>query len=172
MSSRGSVSPAVLIGLGAVVVLTVAGVVFSLPRPIHQPLAFNHLLHTEEVGAECSDCHLYVETAMRATIPNVAVCADCHDEAMGESETEAWLVEQIGSGTSIPWRKLYRVPDHVFFSHRRHTAVAGVECADCHGDMGSRTEPPTRPLVSISMNRCMQCHEQTGVSNDCIACHR
>ena len=27
-------------------------------------------------------------------------------------------------------------------------------------------------FIPITMNRCMQCHEQMEVTNDCIACHR
>lgn len=172
MSSDGSFRAAVVIAVGALVVASAAGLVFSMPSPIRQPLVFSHALHTEEVGAECTDCHLYAESGARATIPNVALCADCHDEALTDSEQEAWLVEQIRSATPIPWRKLNHVPDHVFFSHRRHTAVAEVECASCHGDMGSQAQPPGRPLLSISMDRCMACHDESGASNDCISCHR
>lgn len=172
MSSSGSARPAALLAIGVVLVLVVVGVVFSMPRPIRQPLAFNHSLHINDVGAECTDCHLYVETTMHATIPNITVCADCHEEALTDSPQEAWLVEQIQSGTRIPWRKLYRLPDHVFFSHRRHTAVGEVECTTCHGDMSARTEPPGRPLVPLSMDRCITCHEKVGASNDCISCHR
>lgn len=172
MSGSGAARPAAVAAIVVAVLLVAAGVVLSMPTPIRQPLQFDHALHVEEVGAECTDCHLYVETGMRATIPGVTVCADCHEEALTESEQEAWLVEQIEAERPIPWRKLTHVPDHVFFSHRRHTAVAGIDCSECHGDMAARTEPPSRPLVSISMNGCMECHQRNGASNDCISCHR
>lgn len=172
MSADGRVRVGIILTSTIVAVAVLAGVVLSMPGPVRQPLPFNHALHIEDVGAACSDCHIYVETGMRATIPNLQVCSDCHEEAIGESADEAWLTEQISSDTPIPWQKLYHVPDHVFFSHRRHTAVAQIECQTCHGPMAERTSPPNRPLVNLSMDFCMSCHRQSGASNDCISCHR
>lgn len=139
---------------------------------IEQPVAFNHRLHLEDVEMDCTDCHLYAETGVRATIPNVEVCSDCHDEAMTESAEEARLMAHIASGERIPWQKVYRVPAHVYFSHRRHTAMGGIECATCHGAMEEQAQPVTRPAVRITMDRCMGCHEESRVSNDCLLCHR
>ena len=155
------------------VVLLAAAVVSSrTPRSVSQPIAFNHSKHVEEVGAECTDCHLYAESGLRATIPNQTLCSDCHSDALTDSEEELRLIEFIESGEKIPWKKVYWVPDHVFFSHRRHTAVAGIECERCHGEIGARSEPVSRPLLPLTMKRCMACHEEAGVTNDCIACHR
>lgn len=157
----------------AILAVTTAGVVLSVTlRPIEQPIQFSHRLHVEDLGAECTDCHAYARTGVRATIPNTGTCADCHYEPLTDSEEETRLTEFIESGNPIPWRKVYWVEDHVFFSHRRHTAVAGLDCAICHGPVGERDEPVTQPLISITMDRCMQCHEEMEVTNDCIACHR
>lgn len=157
----------------AVVVVATAGVVLSVTfRPIEQPIEFNHRLHVEDLGAECADCHAYALTGVRATIPNLATCADCHDEPLTESEEEIRLTELIEAGTPIPWRKIYWVEDHVYFSHRRHTAVAEIGCDVCHGSVGEMERPPTRPITRITMNKCMQCHEEMEASNDCIVCHR
>jgi hypothetical protein len=147
----------------------------ALPLPtgfLEQPLAFNHRLHVEDLGADCTDCHLFAETGVRATIPNLDTCSACHEEAVSETDAEAKLLQFIQSETLIPWRKVYWVPDHVYFSHRRHTAIAGIGCEVCHGSVGEREQPVTRTIVSVSMDGCMECHEETGVSNDCIACHQ
>jgi len=158
--------------MGALLVIA-AGVAFSLlDRPIEQPIAFNHRLHVEDLGSDCTDCHLYALTGVRATIPNLEVCADCHAEAQTDSAEEARLVGYIESGDPIPWRKLYWVPDHVYFSHRRHTAIGGIECETCHGPVSEASEPMPRPSVGVTMNGCMDCHEQTGTSNDCLLCHK
>lgn len=143
-----------------------------IPPHVEQPLAFNHQLHVEESGMDCTDCHLYAESGARATIPNVTVCADCHSEVLTESEVEARLVEYVEAEQLIPWRKVYWVPAHVVFSHRRHTAVAGLECEACHGPIAAAVEPVSRPFQPISMDGCMECHYEQGASNDCIACHR
>ncbi|KAB2968983.1 MAG: cytochrome c3 family protein [Thermoanaerobaculia bacterium] len=159
--------------LGLTVMVAVAGITVAMAgRPAPQPLAFNHRLHIQNVGLSCADCHRHASSGARATIPNVAVCGDCHSEAIGESPEEAKLVTHVQEGRPIPWRQVYWLPEHVFFSHRRHTAVAGLACETCHGAVAERELPLTGPLVPLSMNACMACHATAGVSNDCIRCHR
>jgi cytochrome c553 len=156
-----------------VVVLSLLLAAFSIWSPsIEQPIAFNHRLHIEDVGLECTDCHLYAETGVRATIPNIEMCADCHAEAQSDSPEEARLVEYIQSESLVPWRKIYRVPEHVYFSHRRHTSLGEVPCQACHGKMESRETPVKRAEVPVTMEFCMSCHDQVGASNDCLLCHR
>lgn len=146
---------------------------FSLWRgSVEQPIAFNHRLHIADVGLVCTDCHLYAETGVRATIPNIDLCGDCHAEVQTESAEEARLVEYIQSNEPIPWRKVYRVPEHVYFSHRRHTTLGEIPCTTCHGEIETRESPVTRAEVSLSMDFCMDCHYETEVSNDCLLCHR
>jgi len=163
----------IALGLIILLVAVAAGVaLFGWTKPPEQPIAFNHRLHVEENGAECTDCHAYALTGVRATIPNLEICANCHAEAMGESPEEARLVKLIEAGKPIPWRKVYWVPDNVYFSHRRHTAIAGIECERCHGSIRDRSQPLTRRLVPVTMERCMRCHQETGTPNDCVLCHR
>lgn len=156
----------------AVVVAIGSVVVKSLGRPIEQPIAFNHLLHIEDVGLECVDCHLYAESGVRATIPNIELCADCHEEAQGDSAEELRVIEYVEDQSQIPWRKIYWLPSHVYFSHRRHTVAGGIECETCHGQIGSRSEPVVRVLRDLSMGACIECHDATNTSNDCLLCHR
>ncbi len=165
--------PVALAAIVSVALVAIAGVVFLLANlSVDQPIAFNHRLHVEDVGLECTDCHLYAQTGERATIPNIQTCAGCHAEAAGDTAAEAQVVEHVESETAIPWRKVYWVPDDVFFSHRRHTALGGLECEVCHGSIRDRDAPITRQAVSIDMDRCMECHQERGVTNDCISCHR
>jgi hypothetical protein len=122
---------------------------------------------------ECTDCHQYALTHARATIPNIEVCELCHSgEPLTESPEEARLLEFIEAGEKVPWRKVYRLEDHVYFSHRRHTALAGLDCAVCHGEVGERTEPVGKPAKEISMDRCIECHRENEVTTDCMMCHR
>ena len=72
----------------------------------------------------------------------------------------------------IPWRRVTRVPPHVYFSHRRHVALGGIACADCHGAVAEAAVALTTAAVSLDMASCMGCHAQRGASNDCNACHR
>ncbi len=157
----------------AVVAIVVAGARLVLGRPSSsQPIAFNHRAHTQDLGLDCVDCHQHVLSGHRATIPNLAVCADCHEEAQTESAEEALLVASIERGEPIPWLRVTWVPSDVYFSHRRHAAIAEIPCATCHGEVKDREQPLTRPLVRLTMDGCIDCHQQRGVSSDCIACHR
>ena len=120
----------------------------------------------------CLDCHRHVMQRARATIPNIEVCADCHQEAVGTSEAEALVVRHVTSGEPIAWQKVHIVPDHVYFSHRRHAALGGIACETCHGPVSSLKQPFTAPFVRLEMEDCQDCHAKSGVSNDCILCHR
>jgi predicted CXXCH cytochrome family protein len=94
------------------------------------------------------------------------------DEVKVGDNEKALVTSYIESSEDIPWNRIYDVPGHVYFSHRRHVAVAGVECATCHGDIASSTTPPPAPLNDISMAFCIDCHEKEEVTTDCNACHR
>ena len=143
-----------------------------LAQSVTQPIAFNHRLHIQDVGAECTDCHRFALEGVRATIPNIEVCIECHEEPVTDSAEEARTIEHIQEGVPIPWRKVYYVPDHVYFSHRRHTALGGIDCTRCHGVIEEREKPLSRPLVRLNMDDCMNCHREAEASNDCVSCHR
>jgi hypothetical protein len=171
--SEGSNRPVYFLLVSAGILLSGAGaILFQGFKPVQQPIAFNHKLHVGDLGAECADCHLYAVTGVRATIPNTEVCADCHMDAQTDSAEEARLVEYIAAGEVIPWRKIYRVPEDVYFSHRRHAGIGEIECQTCHGAVAESERPVSRPAVRISMDGCIECHEEMGASNDCLHCHR
>lgn len=147
----------------------------SLPR---QPIAFNHKLHLERVqGIACQDCHSFASSQYFAGIPSKHVCFGCHDPTDEDPEADAGkprfaeLISFAASDGDIPWHRVTASRDDVFFSHRRHVTVAGIECRRCHPRMPDRTSPPTREIV-MRMNTCLDCHRETNTSVDCIACHR
>ena len=136
-----------------------------------QPISFNHRLHVEDEGLECSACHSYYERETFSGLPSMNACVLCHSEMQGESAAEEKLVSAIEDGTAIEWAPLFRQPPHVFFSHRLHVVVAEIECATCHGDIGQSEEPPTNPR-RLSMDQCIACHEEHGIAESCGSCHR
>ena len=79
----------------------------------------------------------------------------------------------------IPWIRVVRIPDFVFFSHAAHNRV-GVGCAECHGPV--ETFDRMHVDRSLTMGFCVDCHRRTtrtgidgrqvDASIDCIACHR
>src|SRR5512146_37667 len=139
---------------------------------VRQPDAYNHSVHVKKLELACYGCHETSKTGEVAGLPALSICEACHQEANGTSPEEKKVVEAVHAGREIRWARLYDLPRHVYFTHRRHVAVARIACERCHGDMGSQARPPPAPLVAISMDRCMECHRERGASRDCDACHR
>ncbi len=162
--------------LSVVGVILIALLVYLVSNPAGgevQPLVYNHKVHIENVGLECVDCHMNVETMASATIPTLEVCQNCHsDEPISESPEEVKLLSYVAEETEIPWIRIYGVPDHVYFSHRRHVVGGELECSVCHGSVAELTEPVLFPFQPITMENCMRCHRQSNVTNDCLTCHR
>ena len=141
-------------------------------RP-EQPVAFSHKVHLGDLDLECSHCHQYVATSRKATLPTLAVCAECHSEPQGESPEEAKIVSLVSAGAELNWQRIYALPKHVYFSHFRHVTLGQMSCPECHGDMKELDRPPTRPASDIlNMEYCLDCHRQQKVSEDCLTCHQ
>ena len=145
----------------------------SSGNDITQPIRYNHKTHIETAGLTCTDCHTSVLSSSNASIPSLEVCSTCHSEQpISESAEEKKVLEFVKKGEVIPWQRIYRVPDHVYFSHRRHVTKAGLECKTCHGDVPEFTKPVASQFLPITMENCMKCHRENNVTNDCLACHR
>lgn len=160
--------PLLALLLAAVVLLLVV----KAGAPVPQPVAFNHRKHTQDLGLQCELCHPYVRTGAHAGLPGVETCSICHLARQGTSEEAARITELITQGAPLQFNKLFRLPAHVFYTHRRHAGIAQLECVNCHGAIAETERPPDRPLVSISMGFCLDCHRRRGQTLDCNACHR
>lgn len=160
------------VGAVAVTILAVfANGLKTFDRPIQQPFPFNHKKHLE-ADLTCLNCHSYADRETFASIPKAQKCVRCHEsEEIDKPETEK-IRQLVERGEEIPWVRVYQVPAHTFFSHRRHVRIAKLECAVCHGDMTQVTEPVTRQMITIRMDACIDCHRKQGVTEDCLACHR
>lgn len=138
---------------------------------IRQPIQFNHAGHKAK-GVQCAFCHESVEGQALAGIPPVGTCMICHVVPQTKSPEEEKIRQVAGRGQEIPWKRLYGVPDHVFFSHQRHVTLGKVNCKTCHGAIGEAMTPPRSPAVNQTMDWCIDCHERREASVDCNACHR
>ena len=171
--SRGRARWAVI---AAVLVVLLAaggvGIVLSAAPAVPQPVPFNHRKHTEDLSLPCTFCHKYVEQGAHAGLPDGSTCSMCHRTPQGDSELAASVTELLAAGDPLRFNKLFRMPDHVFYTPRRHVGVAELECNTCHGEIAQTERPPERPLVRITMDFCMDCHLERGATLNCNACHR
>ena len=136
-----------------------------------QPIEFSHKVHTEML--KCEECHLGVMNSASATLPNLKVCMGCHQgDPLSKSQEEIKLINFIKNNQEVGWKRLYKNPVHVYFSHNRHVSVGNIKCETCHGDMGKAVKPPGRALVHMDMDYCMSCHKKNKVDNSCVICHK
>ncbi len=143
-------------------------------EPVTQPIAFNHAIHLDDAGLECLACHTRAATDVSAGIPGKAVCLDCHDiDEEGGSHTEKdKLFAFEDTDGDIPWGRVAVTKPDVFFSHRRHVTSGKLDCLECHPDQAELDAPPPTAQLVMAMDDCIECHQQRGVSEDCLACHR
>lgn len=161
------------LGLAALVVLLGTTLILARAWPgTVQPVAFNHRLHTQELELDCETCHEFASTGAHSGLPSVETCATCHSEPQGTSPQESVVVRYVAANQPLVFEKLFRLPTHVFYTHRRHVGIAELTCRTCHGDIALTTRPPRRPLVKITMEMCIKCHSSREQTTDCVACHR
>ncbi len=125
--------------------------------PIQPGSGFNHQIHAGKLGMDCRYCHSSVEESRIANIPSVTTCYGCHGEGKLQNveEKTAFVREAYETDTSIPWRRVHKLPDYVQFSHQSHLS-AGVSCFSCHGQI--KGLPVVAQAKSLSMSWCLDCH--------------
>jgi cytochrome c551/c552 len=159
-----------------------------------QPIEFPHSVHAGTNGIDCKYCHNSVTKSKTAGLPTVNVCMNCHKQVNGRTPEQQEKIKNIyaaagwdpegagkytGETKEIVWNKVHVLPDHVYFSHKQHVVVGGVDCKQCHGDMASMTETAkvqpvselnkvegniqlTRP--TLTMGWCIECHKEKEIS--------
>ena len=126
-----------------------------------QPIAFSHRVHAGDNRVTCMNCHRFV--------------------AMADSDVfRKAVVARLQTDAPMKWKRVYDLPDHVFFDHRAHVR-SDVQCETCHGDVKSM-DVLTR-VMDLRMGACLECHRDPAPylppsspikkgPTDCTACHR
>lgn len=165
----------VVIPIGIIVILIAAVFVsrrLALAVP-EQPIAYSHQTHVD-AGVQCLYCHSSAMRSSVADIPSVEKCMGCHEVIATESKAVEALAGYWERKEPIPWKRVNRLPDFVYFSHQPHVG-AGLNCESCHGDVGQMDI--ARPVVKMDMGWCLECHleqpeEKVERLSDCLACHK
>ena len=137
-------------------------------QALQQPIPFSHRAHTA-AGVKCLDCHAIRKPGFAAGLPKEETCMACHSTIKTDSQSVQKLANYFKDKKPVPWVRVYRVPDYVWFSHESHHKVAQIACETCHGPVAERDvlikEKPT------SMASCMECHAARKAPNECNFCH-
>jgi hypothetical protein len=120
-----------------------------------QPIPFSHAHHVGGLGIDCRYCHTTVEQSSFAGIPPTKTCMNCHSQIW----TGAPMLEPVRasfvSNESIPWTRVYDLPDYVYFQHDIHINK-GIGCDVCHGRVDRM--PLMYSAHSLQMEWCLDCH--------------
>ena len=153
-----------------------------------QPIAFSHKLHAGDMSIDCQYCHIGVEKSRIASVPGLNVCMGCHSLARADKPEIQKLTQYYNENRPLPWKRIHRVPDFVYFNHSVHVNK-GIICQDCHGEVQNMDTSATNKFKSIgqvnsfTMGACLECHRTAhekfpalpnlnkGPEN-CSACHR
>jgi len=138
------------------------------PRP-EQPLPFSHRQHLELGGLECTDCHVNPDAGPLMTYPDTETCLWCHESMPTSAATLKALLASRTSGTPIPWVRIYRLADFVYWSHAWHLG-ADIACETCHGPVRERDGMTLETNVTTKPG-CVTCHQARQVASGCGDCH-
>lgn len=153
----------------------------ALPGP-RQPIPFSHKHHSGGLEMDCLYCHSGTDRSRMAGVPSVQICMGCHLQFPPEYdqlEGIRILKSHWEDKRPIAWQQIHRLPEHVKFSHSRHQATQ-VTCQQCHGlvqELDRLHLVPDDawryfvPVAKMQMGWCVQCHDQSRVSKDCLLCH-
>jgi len=177
MSDKNELKLALLIA----VVLLAAGVVSYAAYPVKSPdkpvrvmltaagqknVLFDHQVHQDEYGLECSDCHHSI--AEKKGMPEQA-CGSCH-------KADGAFKPALGKKG--------------MFDHETHSQDLGLSCQDCHHmyDEQSGGEPQAcsachmdtgdedmPSLEDACHKQCIGCHADMGsgpTTSNCNECHK
>jgi hypothetical protein len=163
---------------GPLLILVLLGAAIGLSRRSalaapQQPIPFSHAVH-DQAGVQCLFCHPGPLRSDVAGIPSVEKCAGCHRTIAVESTAVQEMMSYWEAQSPIPWQRVNRTADFVFFSHQPHLG-AGLNCETCHGQVASMSV--ARPANDMDMGWCLKCHleqpeEKAARLADCIACHK
>lgn len=144
-----------------------------------QPIDYRHSIHAGQLKIPCLYCHNNADKSPIANVPAVSTCMNCHRIVAGSNPTYqkeiAKVVDYYNRGQAIPWVSVYRLPDHAWFSHKRHVK-AGMQCQTCHGPVQQMDH--VYKYSSLKMGWCVTCHKanlhnaQFASSIDCYTCHK
>ena len=93
---------------------------------------------------------------------------NCHTVVATDKPNIQKLTSFYQSDQVVPWVRVHRLPDHVYFPHKWHVAK-GIACQRCHGPI--ETMDVVKQVAPLKMGWCISCHRQNKATQECNACH-
>ncbi len=178
----------IVLPVGAAAVLTTVLIVGWVTQPDRfvvgyaplQPIPFSHRLHAGDNKIPCLYCHTGAQRSRHAGVPALQTCMNCHAVTRMDRPAIQKLTALYKEGRPVEWRRVYLLPDHVYFDHRPHVND-GIACQTCHGEV--QTMERVSRAMSLRMGNCLRCHRDPSAAlptgskvvrgaENCYACHR
>jgi mono/diheme cytochrome c family protein len=138
------------------------------PAP-KQPIEFSHVVHAGSYQIDCQYCHADARRSVYAGLPSVERCMGCHKIVAAQGNPEIQKIhEHWNAKRPIEWARIHKVPNYVYFPHKRHIAK-GLQCQECHGPV--ETMQRVAQVAPLSMGWCIECHDRKQGPLDCAICH-
>jgi hypothetical protein len=157
-------------GISAAVTLLAVAIASPAQQELkgpEQPIPYSHKQHLA-LGLACSACHTNPDPGDAMSFPATSKCMSCHQAIDKDSPAIQKLTAFDRDKKDIPWVRVYKEPDLVFFSHKAHLA-AGAKCEDCHGQVAQRDRLFRE--TDLSMAGCVSCHRDRNAGQACDYCH-
>ena len=195
MTAKAGVGVLGVVLLAVLVVLTLSS---WKPAPAAvtasaQPIDFPHNVHVQQYRMDCQYCHTDARRSPHASLPSVTRCMGCHKITAADKPEIKKLAEYAGRNEPIPWTRVFKVPEYVYFPHKPHVR-AGVACQTCHGPVETMTtvgantgQTLANDLMNLAgmnpggppltMGWCVECHRDQNAKHgrkaplDCVTCH-
>jgi hypothetical protein len=151
------VAVALLGGVGGLLTYVRTPYARGMQDPVEQPLQFDHRHHTRDEGIDCRYCHNTVDKSPSASIPPTSLCLNCHAQIWNKSPLLEPVRKSFFENKPIEWRRVYRVPDFVYFNHSIHVNK-GVGCVSCHGRVDQMAA--VEKASPLTMSWCLECHRR------------
>jgi hypothetical protein len=155
-----------LVGVLASISLAIGGFAADLQGP-EQPIPYSHKQHIA-LGLNCQNCHENHAPGDAMSFPATSYCMTCHQVIKKDSPAIQKLSASDSNHQEIPWVRVNKLADYVYFSHVRHL-TAGIKCEDCHGQVAQRDRLFRE--IDLSMAGCMNCHHERNAPQECDSCH-
>ena len=168
---RNNLQPLSLTGLAVVLVLAFVYFFYVYPKAglgPEQPIPFSHRLHAGHKNIDCRFCHPYVGRSLHPGLPPVEKCLFCHNYIISGHPEIKKEIGYYATGTPTPWKKVFYLPEHVLFNHKRHIKKE-IACEACHGEVRSVDRLKAQ---RFKMGFCIECHRRKKAPLGCwLACH-
>src|SRR5438094_421151 len=170
MQAWRAILVALLTGTGAIILAGLYSLGSAdLKHQDLQPVDFSHELHAGRLSINCLYCHRHARDSPVASIPTVSLCMSCHRSLTTKTPKMEALLTYWRDQKPIPWVRLQRIPDFVYFTHEMHLK-GGLTCVDCHGHVERVRHTPR--AATYQMGWCLTCHREPAASADCWTCHK